>query len=284
MSRLVTRTPTALVTGASRGVGKGIAIALAAAGYDLVITARTVSEGSARSPETGEVLEGSLEATASAVEAHGRRCTMVPMDLLDLEALPGVVDTAFDAAGGRLDLVVNNAIYAGPGNDRRFAEVDVDVILARVTGNLTAQLLITRHALQRMLALDVDPASGSRGTFLNITSAAGQHTPRQVAGEGGWSLVYAATKAGFHRIADMLALEYGDQGIKALNLNPGFVATERVLAAGQALEFVAKHGITPAQVGAAAVRILADPSIANGAYLHATDHLAPSTPGGSADA
>jgi NAD(P)-dependent dehydrogenase (short-subunit alcohol dehydrogenase family) len=267
------RAPTALVTGASRGVGKGIAIALAAAGYDLVITARTVSEGSARSPETGEVLEGSLEATAAAVHEHGRRCTMLPMDLLELEALPGVVDAAFDAANGRVDLVVNNAIYAGPGNDRRFAEVDVDVILARVHGNLTAQLLITRHALRRMLEMDPDPVTGLRGTFLDITSAAGQHTPKRVAGEGGWSLVYAATKAGFHRIADMLALEYGNQGIRALNLNPGFVATERVLAAGEALEFVAKHGITPAQVGEAAVSILSDPSIENGSYLHAVDRL-----------
>lgn len=269
------RVPTALVTGASRGVGKGIALALAEAGYDLVVTARTVTEGSALSPETGEVLQGSLDATRSAVTELGRRCVALPMDLLDLDALPGVVDTAFEAMGGRIDLVVNNAIYSGPGNDRRFADVAPDVILKRVTGNVTAQLLITRQALRRMLELEPDPATGLRGTFVDITSAAGQHTPRRAAGEGGWSLVYAATKSGFHRIADMLALEYGDQGIRAINVNPGFVATERVLAAGEALDFVARHGITPLQVGHAVVRILSDASVANGAYLHATEFLDP---------
>jgi NAD(P)-dependent dehydrogenase (short-subunit alcohol dehydrogenase family) len=269
------RTPTALVTGASRGVGKGIAIALAERGFDVAITARTVTEGSAISPETGEVLPGSLDTTRTAVTAAGRRCIALPMDLLDLERLPAVVDAAFEGLGGRIDVVVNNAIFAGPGNDRRFADVATDVIVKRVTGNLTAQLLITHHALRRMLELETDPDTGLRGTFVNITSAAGQHTPARVAGEGGWSLVYAATKAGFHRIADMLALEYGDAGIRAVNVNPGFVATERVLAAGQALEFVARHGVTPDAVGQAVVRILDDPTIPNGAYVHATDHLEP---------
>lgn len=267
------RVPTALVTGASRGVGKGIAVALAEHGWDVVVTARTVTEGSAVSPETGEVLPGSLDATRAAIEMTGRRCVALPMDLLDVDSLAEVVEQAFDAAGGRIDLVVNNAIYSGPGNDRRFAEVEPDVIVKRVTGNVTAQLLITRAALRRMLAQAPDPATGLRGTFLDITSAAGQHTPKRPAGQGGWALVYAATKAGFHRIADMLALEYGGDGIRALNVNPGFVATERVLAAGEALEFVARHGITPAMVGEAVVRILGDETIPNGAYLHATDFL-----------
>jgi NAD(P)-dependent dehydrogenase (short-subunit alcohol dehydrogenase family) len=267
------RRPTALVTGASRGVGKGIAVALAHRGYDVAITARTVREGSATSPESGAVLPGSLERTQAEIEATGARCVPVAMDLLELGSLAGVVDAVFEAFGGRCDVVVNNAIYVGGGNDRRFADVDVDDIVRRVTGNLTAQLLITRQALRHLLAVEPDPASGLRGTFVNITSGAGQHTPERPAGEGGWSLVYAATKAGFHRIADMLAVEYADRGIRAINVNPGFVATERVLAAGAALEFVAARGVPPARIGEAVVRVLDDPSIPNGGYVHAQDHL-----------
>ena len=259
--------PTALVTGASRGVGKGIAVALAEAGYDVAITARTVEEGTAISPEAGTVLPGSLQSTAADIEAAGGRAVMIPMDLLDLDSLPAAVDAAFDAFGGTIDVIVNNAIFTGGGNDRRFGEVAVDDILKRVTGNVTAQLLITRHALNRTLA------AGASTTFVNITSGAGQHTPKKAAGEGGWALVYAVTKAGFHRIADMLALEYGDRGIRAINVNPGFVATERVLAAGEALEWVASRGATPASIGQAIVDILADPSIDNGSYLQAQDHL-----------
>lgn len=84
--------------------------------------------------------------------------------------------------------------------------------------------------------------------MLDITSAAGQLTPRHPVGEGGWTLSYAVTKAGFHRIADMIALEYGDAGVRAFNLNPGFVATERVRAVKE-LAFVADRGIAPEVVG-----------------------------------
>lgn len=252
-------------------MGKGIAVALAGAGYDVAITARTVHEGTAVSPESGGVLPGSLESTRADIEAHGARCVALPMDLLDLDSLAPTVDAVFDAFDGRVDVVVNNAIYSGSGNDRRFGEVAVDDIVKRVTGNFTAQLLITHRALNTMLSSPAQRDHG--GTFLNITSAAGQFTPRKVAGEGGWALVYAATKAGFHRIADMIALEYGDRGIRALNVNPGFVATERVLTAGAALDFVASRGNTPADIGEACVSILHDHSIANGSYLQAVDHL-----------
>ncbi|HEY4334049.1 MAG TPA: SDR family NAD(P)-dependent oxidoreductase, partial [Ilumatobacteraceae bacterium] len=105
--------PTALVTGASRGIGKGIAVALAGAGYDVAITARTMHDGdpSAIAPESGAVLPGSLETTAAAIEAAGGRAVSVRLDLLELDSLAAAVDAAVDGLGGRLDLLVNNAIY-----------------------------------------------------------------------------------------------------------------------------------------------------------------------------
>jgi len=239
-------------------------VALAGNGYDVAITARTVHEGdpSAIAPETGQVLPGSLASTAAAIAAAGGRAVQVPMDLLELDSLDASVDAAVDGLGGRLDVVVNNAIYVGPGSDVLFGDTDRDDLVRRVTGNVTAQLLITQRALHHMLA-------HGGGTFCNVTSAAGQNTPRAPVGHGGWALAYAVTKAGFHRIADMLAVEYGDRGIRAFNVNPGFVATERVVAAGAKLEFVARKGITPEMVGEAIAALIDDPSVPNGGYVQA---------------
>ena len=263
---------TALVTGASRGIGKGIAIALARVGYDVAITARTVHEGDVSSiaPETGESLPGSLATTAAAIEQHGVRAVCVRLDLLEIESLASAVDTAVQGLGGRLDVLVNNAIYVGAGSERLFAECAPENLVHRVTGNITAQLLITQRALQHMLDNEIG-SDGYRGTVCCVTSAAGQVTPRSPVGAGGWPLAYSVTKAGFHRIADMLVVEYGDRAIRAFNVNPGFVATERVVAAGAQLNFVAKHGITPNVTGEAIAHLIDDPEVPNGGYVQALD-------------
>ena len=262
------RRRTALVTGASRGIGKAVAIALARRGYDVAITARTLNEGdpSSIAPENGTSLPGSLATTAVAIESvgSGARAVPVALDLLQLDTLADAVDAAIDGLGGRLDVLVNNAIYVGPGSELRFGDCPPDDLVRRVTGNVTAQLLITQHVLQHMLG-------NGGGTVVGVTSAAGQNTPRKPVGEGGWSLAYAVTKAGFHRIADMLVVEYGDHGIRSFNVNPGFVATERVLAGGEQLDFVAKRGIAPDVIGAAIASLVDDPEVTNGGYVHALD-------------
>ena len=255
---------TALVTGASRGIGKAIAVALARSGYDVAITARTVHEGdpSAVAPEGGAVLPGSLDTTAAAVEAAGRRCVTVPLDLLDPQALAPAVDTALDALG-HLDVLVNNAIYVGPGNTVRLLENEPADIVHRVWGNVTAQILLAQRALRAMV-----DAGG--GTIVNIGSGAGQYPQRRPAGSGGPGLVYAMTKAGLHWMAPMLALEYGDAGIRAYTVDPGPVTTERVKAAGAVLAFVAEHGVEPEVIGRV-VAWLVDPAsgVENGAFVDA---------------
>ena len=234
--------PTALVTGASRGIGRACAIALADSGFDVAITARTVYDGDPTSfePDTGAPLPGSLASTASAIGSVGRRAVPIRLDLLDQDALAPAVDDAIVSLG-HLDVLVNNAIYVGPGANRRFLDTEPDDLARRVSGNVTAQLLLTHRAVAHMVGR-------GGGLVLDITSAAGQLVPPRPVGEGGWPLTYAVTKAGFHRIADMLALEYGDAGIRAFNLNPGFVATERVRAV-EDLGFVADRGIEPEVVG-----------------------------------
>jgi 7-alpha-hydroxysteroid dehydrogenase len=88
----------AIITGAGRGLGAATAVALAEAGADVVISARSADQ---------------LESVAALVEAAGRRAVIVPADLSDLDAVAGLVDHARDAFG-RLDLVVNNVGGAMP--------------------------------------------------------------------------------------------------------------------------------------------------------------------------
>ena len=267
------RRPVAMVTGASRGIGRGISIALAKSGYDLVITGRTVLEGTAVNPATGRMLSGSLATTAAQASGHGAAVAIIEANILNLDDVEPSFKRCLTACNDHIDLLINNAVYVGPGNDIRFADTNPDDIVRRSNGNLVAPLLLTHAFLQHALSNPRHPETGWRATILNVTSDAGQRTPERTADDGGWSLMYAATKAGFHRMADMLALEYGNDGIRSLNINPGLVATERVLDSGANLEWIARNGVAPEVIGDAVARLAADPQVENGAYVHAQKYL-----------
>ena len=97
-------TPVALVTGASRGIGRQLAVDLATTGYDVVCAARSTAERPGRLP-------GTLEETAALVEQAGRRAWTVPLDVRDEAAIAALVDRIY-ADWGRCDLLVNNAAVA----------------------------------------------------------------------------------------------------------------------------------------------------------------------------
>jgi NAD(P)-dependent dehydrogenase (short-subunit alcohol dehydrogenase family) len=252
--------PVALVTGASRGIGRAIAISLAEAGYDVAITARTVREG-----EGPQGLPGSLESVSAAIEERGRRALPVVLDLLDREALVPAVETVL-AKWGRLDLLVNNAIYVGPGNDDRFLDVDPLDLEKRIYANLTAQLLLSQRALRAMV-------EQGGGMVVNISSAAGMSNPRAKVGEGGWALSYGCAKGGFHRAAGVIAVELADQGIHCWNVEPGYVATERVVSDPK-LGFIAERGYPPSAVGDAVAWLVGNPEgLTNGRTMRVRDYV-----------
>jgi NAD(P)-dependent dehydrogenase (short-subunit alcohol dehydrogenase family) len=251
--------PTAMVTGASRGIGRACALALASAGYDVAVTARTVEEGT-----SDEGLPGSLATTAKEIEAFGGRALPVRLDLLDRDALVPAVESVL-LEFGHLDLLVNNAIYVGPENDQFFLDVSMTELEKRIFGNVTAQLTITQRALRAMV-------SRGGGTIVNVTSMAGMVTPPGPLGDGGWALGYAVSKGGFHRAAGVIAAELGDAGIRAFNLQPGFIATERVTQQPH-LSWIAERGNPPELVGQILVWMMSDEGSAlrNGKTVHVVD-------------
>jgi NAD(P)-dependent dehydrogenase (short-subunit alcohol dehydrogenase family) len=236
----------AFVTGASRGIGKAIAVELAAAGFDVAVTARTVDEGEAREHSSTlrasdtSPLPGSLSSTAALVEQAGGQALVVPADLLDHPSLTRAVETVL-AKLGRIDVIVHNGRYIGPGHMDRFMDTPVELIDKQMQANVFGPLVINKAALPAMVA-----AGG--GAIVNITSASGYADPTKPAGEGGWGMGYGVSKGAFQRIAGFLAVELGDQGIRCFNVQPGLIATERI---GQDMaKFgIANDGAPPEVVG-----------------------------------
>ena len=221
--------PVAFVTGASRGIGKAGAMALADAGYDVVVTARTVRSGEAHDyassvADSGQLvaLPGSLEETAAEIEKRGQRALPLKLDLLERDTLDAAVDATL-GEWGRIDVLYNNGIYQGPGLMDPLMEVPEDKLALVFEGNLFAQLHLTRRVLRHMLGR-------GQGTVVNMTSNAGQYDPKNKPNEGGWGFAYGASKSAFHRLAGFIHVEHRDQGIRAYNIDPGYVPTEAQLA------------------------------------------------------
>ncbi|HKK53659.1 MAG TPA: SDR family oxidoreductase [Myxococcota bacterium] len=223
------RHPVAFVTGASRGIGKAGALALAEAGYDVVVTARTVRAGESHDYSTTTAaagrpvaLPGSIEETAAEVEKRGRRALPLRLDLTDRATIDAAVEEAL-AQWGRIDVLYNNGIYQGPGLMDPILDLPEDKLALVFEGNVFAQLYLTRKVVRDMI-------ERGGGTVVNMTSTAGQVDPEQKTGEGGWGFAYGASKSAFHRMAAFLHLELHERGIRAYNIDPGYVATESQLA------------------------------------------------------
>jgi NAD(P)-dependent dehydrogenase (short-subunit alcohol dehydrogenase family) len=217
----------AFVTGASRGIGKAIAIRLAQGGFDVAITARTVAEGEQREHSSTvkksntTPLPGSLTSTAELIREAGAQVMVHPADLLDRAALGAAAALTVERWGG-IDLVVHNARFIGPGHMDLITETPVEVLEKHVQGNALAPLVLTRAFLPAML-------NQGQGTIIYITSGAAYHAPPAAAGKGGWGLSYGMSKAAGHAMAGLLNVEYGDQGVRAFNVQPGAIRTERIL-------------------------------------------------------
>ena len=237
----------AFVTGASRGIGKAIAIKLAQAGFDVAITARTVEEGEQREHSSTvrksdtSPLPGSLNSTAGQMRQAGAEVMVLPADLTERASLGAAAATVMERWGG-IDLLVHNARFIGPGHMDMILDVPVEVLEKHVQGNAFAPLILTRHFLPSMIAQ-------GGGTVIYITSTAGYEPPAKPAGQGGWGLSYGMSKAAGHSMAGILAVEYGGKGIRSFNLQPGAIRTERLMQDMKAFGFNAEDWTPPEVIG-----------------------------------
>lgn len=215
-----------MITGASRGIGRALAVDLAARGFDLVLTARSVDGGaifdgtSRRDDLAGAPLPGSLTETADECRRVRSSCRVVcvAMDLIDEASVRAAARTALDEFG-RVDVLVSNAIYQGPGVNDPFLDLPIDLLRRVIEGDAVAPMILLSELLPGMV-------EARSGVVVHLTSGAASLVPRAPTGRGGWGVAYAMAKGAAHRIAGVLHAEHGADGIRAFSVNPGHVTTD----------------------------------------------------------
>jgi NAD(P)-dependent dehydrogenase (short-subunit alcohol dehydrogenase family) len=243
----------ALVTGASRGIGRATAVALAEAGFDVAVAARTRQEGEGRNDAGSGSLPGSVATTCALVEERGRRALPLYLDLLDAASISAAAGTVTDTWGG-VDVLVNNAVHTGTGSMTLLMDITPALMRTKFEANVLAQLQLTQALLPGML-------DRGAGIVVNMSSAVALTDPPAPAGHGGWGFAYAMSKGAFHRLAGFLAVEHGPRGIVAFNIEPGFVVTEAMDANAREHGLEGHYVGAPPTVPAAVIRwLVTDPS------------------------
>ncbi|MDP6541052.1 MAG: SDR family NAD(P)-dependent oxidoreductase, partial [Planctomycetota bacterium] len=183
----------AVVTGASRGIGRGIALGLAAAGADLVLAARSADE---------------LEAAGQEVENLGVQSLAVPTDVADLESLVALFERTTERFGG-VDILVNNA---GVGRRSDFLDITPEMWDYVHDINLRSVCFAMQHGIRSML-------ERGYGRVINIASLT------TYIGMPGNS-IYGASKGGVGQLTKAVATEMAPSGVTVNAIAPGFIHTD----------------------------------------------------------
>ncbi|MFE7065522.1 SDR family NAD(P)-dependent oxidoreductase [Microbacterium sp. ER1] len=187
---------TALVTGATRGLGREFARALAEAGADVVVHGRD---------------EAAAKETAAEIEAVGRRAWVVLGDLTERSSVDRIAAEAIEAVGGRLDILINNA---GACIHRPALEVTDDEWAHVIDTNLTALWRLSQTVGAHMVA------RGS-GSIVNVGSISAQIVNRPQ-----MQPAYNASKAAVHHLTKSLAAEWAPAGVRVNAVAPGYIKTD----------------------------------------------------------
>jgi 7-alpha-hydroxysteroid dehydrogenase len=275
-----------IVTGASRGIGKAIALACAHEGAAVAVTARTEAVWDERLP-------GTVHETVAEIEAAGSRAIAIPADLARPDDVERVVDVARSELGP-ITVLVNNAAVTVPGRPPAPGTAAPAPKAAPAAGASPAQRLASGSFLDfplkgfrlhfevglfasyRLMQLVLpDMIAAGRGAIVNISSLAGF-----VPGEGPYEhpgrpgpIAYGGNKAALHHLTQSVAVEMAPYGIAVNVLSP----SEPVITPGN---LVAAAGETnwasPEEFAEATVRVaLADPSTTTGQLLWSDDVLHP---------
>jgi len=284
MGRLEDRV--AVVTGASRGIGKSIATAFAAEGARVAVVARTELQWDARMP-------GTVHETVAQIEAAGGQAVAIPADLANPEDVEAIIDRA-KAALGPIDILINNAALTIPGRPpkagaagrstststvdqpRAGSGVGRNSFLSFPLKGFRLHFEIGLFATYRLMQLALpDMIEAGRGSIVNISSLAGfipGEGPYERAGAPG-PIAYGGNKAAIHHLTQSVAIEMQPLGVAVNVLSP----SEPVITPGN---LVAAAGETnfasPEDFAEATIRVaLADPNTTTGQLLWSEDVLHP---------
>jgi NAD(P)-dependent dehydrogenase (short-subunit alcohol dehydrogenase family) len=222
----------AVVTGASRGIGKGIAIALGERGCTVYVTGRTVGDG-----------ERTIDTTAREVSEAGGAGRAIRCDHGDDDQIAAL----FQQIGKQvdhIDILVNNVykIPSPPAWGGGYWDHPIQIWDDQVGIGLRAHYVASWHAASLMFA-------SKNAAMLNVSSPGGQVYH--------FSACYGAGKAGLDRLTADMAIELKPKGIPAIVLYPGSVATEFILDAAKDREMDLSQAQTPLLVGRSAAALLA---------------------------
>ena len=235
MSRQLTLADdTAIVTGASSGIGAATAAELAAAGASVVLAARR---------------EKRLESLATEIRQSGGEAAVVPTDVTDEAAIEALVEATIEAFGS-VDLVVQNA---GVGRGEDVQQLDTTAYREMMAVNVDGVFFLTRAALPHLI--------DSEGTMVFVGSFAGQY-PRP------YNPVYAATKWWVRGFAKSVMARVGSEGVGVSIVNPSEVRTEFGSEDGEAYRERFEPGeVSEPEEIAAAVRFAAEQSPSTAAEI-----------------
>jgi NAD(P)-dependent dehydrogenase (short-subunit alcohol dehydrogenase family) len=231
----------AVVTGASRGIGKGCALELGAAGATVYVTGRTLEEGAAPLP-------GSIAATAAQVNAEGGQGIAVRCDHRD-DAQVGALFARVREEAGRLDVLVNNAFLIPKEltSGRPFWETPISNWDDMLDVGTRSAYVASHFAAPQLVAQ-------GRGLIVNISSSG--------AAEYAWHVAYGVGKAALDRLTADTARELRPFGVAVVSLWPGLVLTERTSRAREALPSLDFGGAESQRfTGRAAAALAADPEV-----------------------
>jgi NAD(P)-dependent dehydrogenase (short-subunit alcohol dehydrogenase family) len=230
-------------------MGASIALELASEGYDVAIAARTLDAQTRPAPNASSLRnlsDSTLASVAADVEARGATALPVQMDLADLGSVAAAADAVLTHFG-RCDVLVNNGVYQGPGASSLFLETAIDDFATHLRADVVAPGLLVRTLVPGMI-------ERGRGVVVNMSSFVVANDPPGTVLEDGWSLSYAAGKAGLDRFASVLNVELRDTGVMVFTVEPGFVAYGPALA--ESLEKFPGRPVCPPEAIGVAVRWL----------------------------
>ncbi len=244
----------AIVTGAARGIGKAIALALATEGMDVLVCARSVKNDPA--------LPGTIGETADAIQALGGRGVAHQTDLSRDEDVRAMIDRAYQEFG-RIDLIVNNAAYLASGTMLGSPISEFEMAFAV---NLRAPYLSAQ------LAAPIMKAQGG-GAIFNITAPGNRPIPsdmRPVPFRTPVNPCYSVSKAALESFTRMLAFEGAEYGVASAAIDPLFTDTEmaRFLTPD---DFDTSFGNDPDMIGRVVAFMAMNPEAFNGQIVVARD-------------